>query len=148
VAIEEDVQPGRGHSDIADGSLRAGFEFLRDQPVPTCLPTPTAMCLHGRFRVEASWETADAHGTAGVVKLSEESGYLWFFDPSNVEVGVKMIDACTYNQRWWVFASGTTDVRVVLTVTDTLRGPQVSYVSPRGKPFAPVLDTGALATCQ
>ena len=147
VPLSEDVQPGVGHSDIPSASMREGLSFLRDQPVPSCLPTPTAMCLHGRFRVEASWETGAAQGSAGVVKLTADSGYLWFFAPTNVEVSVKVLDACSYNDRWWVFAAGTTDVRVVLTVTDTLRGRQATYVSPRGTAFRPVLDTGALPTC-
>ena len=148
VPQQAEIAPGKGHSDIDPQSLRDGFAFLLGQPVPLCAPGPTTLCLRGgRFRVEASWETAEAHGNAGVVRLTDQSGYLWFFDPQNVEVSLKLIDACPLNQRWWVYAAGTTDVRVVLTVSDLLRGQEVSYVNARGTPFPPVLDSGAFATC-
>jgi len=81
------------------------------------------------------------------VQLTHESGYLWFFDAANVEIDVKLLNGCGLNQRYWVFAAGTTDVGVTLTVTDTLRGTANTYTHARGTPFPPVLDTGAFATC-
>jgi predicted esterase len=147
VANDLDLVVGLGHQVPPDANLVAGFGFLLGQPLPSCVPSPTALCLRGRFRVEATWETATVQGTARVVQLTDESGYLWFFDAKNVEVSVKVIDACTFNGRHWVFASGSTDVRVALTVTDTARGGQVSYLNPRGQPFQPILDTSAFATC-
>jgi phospholipase/carboxylesterase len=142
-----EIVSGLRHQVPSDESLRTGFRFLLDQPLPTCLPSPTALCLRDRFRVEATWETATGHGDAGVVQLSHESGYLWFFAAANAEVDVKVLDGCGLNQRYWVFAAGTTDVGVALTVTDTASGQSARYVRPRGVPFQPVLDTGALATC-
>ncbi|HXT20736.1 MAG TPA: hypothetical protein VN923_08310, partial [Thermoanaerobaculia bacterium] len=90
---------------------------------------------------------AAAQGQAGAVRLTDESGYFWFFDRENVEVSLKLLDGCGVNQRYWVFASGTTDVQVALTVTDLVAGRTASYFNPRGVSFAPVLDTSALATC-
>ncbi|HEV8632532.1 MAG TPA: alpha/beta fold hydrolase [Thermoanaerobaculia bacterium] len=148
VPQQAEIAPGKGHNDIGSQSLLDGFAFLLAQPVPPCAPGPTTLCLRGgRFRVEASWETTDGQGPAGVVRLTDESGYLWFFDPQNVEVTLKLIAACPFNQRWWVYAAGTTDVGVVLTVSDLVKGKQVSYVNPRGTAFQPVLDSGAFATC-
>jgi pimeloyl-ACP methyl ester carboxylesterase len=143
-----DVASGLGHSDLPTAALRDGFAFLLAQPVPPCAPSDTRLCLRGgRFAVEATWSTAAAQGRAGAVRLTDESGYFWFFDRENVELDVKLLDACGPYGRYWVFAAGTTDVEVVLTVTDLVRGQARSYSRPRGTPFAPVLDTAAFATC-
>ncbi|HEV8241475.1 MAG TPA: PHB depolymerase family esterase [Thermoanaerobaculia bacterium] len=147
VPVQSEIVPGLPHQVPPDDSLRAGFHFLLDQPRPTCVPSATAMCLRDRFRVEATWQSASAQGTAGVVQLTHESGYLWFFDAANAEVNLKLLDGCVPNGRYWVFAAGTTDVGVTLTVTDTVTGQAKSYFSPRGAPFQPILDTGAFATC-
>jgi hypothetical protein len=64
-----------------------------------------------------------------------------------VEVVVKVLDACTFNQKFWVFAGGLTDVQVTLKVTDTKTGAVKTYDNPRGAAFQPILDTSAFATC-
>jgi len=114
-----------------------------------CAPSATAMCLNdNRFKVEATFETRSGQtGQAKVVKLTEDTGYLWFFDSSNVEAVVKVLDACPINDRFWVFAGGLTDVRVDLRVTDTKEELLRTYANPLGVPFAPVQDTSAFATC-
>jgi hypothetical protein len=102
----------------------------------------------GRFKVEATWRTPQ--GKAGVgqaVPLTGDTGYFWFFDPANVEVTVKVIDACLLNHRYWVFASGLTNVRVDLRITDTVSGKTKTYTNPPGTSFLPIQDTGAFATC-
>ena len=147
VANELDLVGGLAHQVPPYANFKAGFAFLLGQPRPSCAPGATALCLRGRFRVSAKWQTAQSSGDAGVVQLTNESGYLWFFAPDNVEVGLKVVDACSFNQRYWMFASGTTDVGVELEVTDTLRGVTKHWVHPRGTPYAPVLDTDAFATC-
>jgi hypothetical protein len=115
-----------------------------------CLPDATTLCLNGaRFQVTANWRTND--GTTGrgqAVSLSDESGYFWFFGPENIEVVVKALNACTSPlPRYWVFAAGLTDVSVDLTVRDTKTGAVKTYNNPLGRPFQPVQDTGAFATC-
>lgn len=119
------------------------------EPVPTCQASATALCLgNGRFRVEATFQAAgQPEGQARVIKLTDETGYFWFFNASNVEVVVKVLNACAINNRFWVFAGGLTNVRTVITVTDTKTGTQKTYVNPQGTPFQPIQDTSALATC-
>ncbi|MFL6192716.1 MAG: fibronectin type III domain-containing protein, partial [Thermoanaerobaculia bacterium] len=92
----------------------------------SCVESPTAICLNqGRFRVEASYRTSQGQsGQAHAVQLVEDSGYLWFFNPNNIEVVVKVLNACTVNNRYWIFAGGLTDVEVQLIVTDTQTGVQ------------------------
>jgi CSLREA domain-containing protein len=117
-----------------------------------CVPGGVQLCLVGnRFRVRADWETAAgvpvSSGTASAVQLTRDSGYFWFFGPDNVELTVKVLDACSIFHRYWVFASGITDVKVTLTVVDTVTQQTKTYNNPLGHPFTPILDTNAFATC-
>ena len=113
-----------------------------------CVAGGKALCLSaGRFRITGTWATDQGTGPAHTVTLTADSGYLWFFSPDNVEVTIKVLDACSFNQRFWVFASGITNVRVDLTVTDTKTGTVKTYTNPINHPFAPILDTSAFATC-
>jgi hypothetical protein len=57
------------------------------------------------------------------------------------------LNACTLNSRFWVFAGGLTNVRVVMTVTDTQTGTVKTYTNPQGVAFQPIQDTSAFATC-
>ena len=63
----------------------------------------------------------------------------------NIELVVKVHDACGLFDKWWVFAGGLTDVHVLLTVTDTgPGGSSKTYDNPLGVPFQPIQDTAAL----
>ena len=114
-----------------------------------CTPGPTQLCLsNGRFKVETSWRTRDGNTGAGqAVQLTSDTGYFWFFGPDNVEMILKVLDACTFNQRFWVFAGGLTDVEVLTTVTDTAKGTVKTYTNPLGTAFRPILDTDTFSTC-
>jgi len=115
----------------------------------SCVPSPTSLCLrNGRFRVQANWRDFEENsGTANVVRLTDETGYLWFFAETNVEVVVKILDACSFTNTFWVFAGGLTSVDVDLTITDMQTGFTKVYSNELGVPFAPIQDTGALPTC-
>ncbi|HVR95324.1 MAG TPA: vanadium-dependent haloperoxidase [Thermoanaerobaculia bacterium] len=112
-----------------------------------CAASSTALCLGGRFKVEARWRTANGSGAAQGASLGADSGYFWFFDEDNTELTVKVLNACAEYDRYWVFASGLTDVEVLLTVTDTQTGNNRQYFNPQGKAFAPVQDVQAFTTC-
>ena len=81
--------------------------------------------------------------------LTEDSGYFWFFGENNVEVTVKVLNACSLEgfNNFWVFAAGMTDVEVTLTVVDTQTGQIQTYGNEFGTPFQPILDTSAFSTC-
>jgi hypothetical protein len=125
------------------------FNFLTPVASPSvCTADATTLCLgDGRFRVQARWSTAAASGQAQVVSQEGDSGQLYFFDAGNTELTVKTLDGCSVNDRFWVFASGLTNVEVLVTVTDTQSGQVRQYFNPQGKAFAPVQDTIAFATC-
>jgi hypothetical protein len=116
--------------------------------IAACIPSATAMCLNGgRFKVEATFTNQGSTQSAKVVKLTDETGYFWFFSASNVEAVVKVINGCGLTNSFWVFAGGLTDVNVVLKVTDTKDGTFKTYTNPAGTAFRPIQDTQALATC-
>ncbi len=115
-----------------------------------CTSSSTALCLTGsRFRVEATWRTPDGQtGPAQAFQLTPDSGYFWFFNAANAELFVKVRDACVpAYDRFWFFAAGLTNVRVDITVTDTKTGESKPYTNPLNRPFAPIQDTDAFATC-
>jgi membrane-associated phospholipid phosphatase len=125
------------------------FSFLTPVAAPSvCTADATALCLNGgRFKVQAQWSTGTASGPARVVSQDGDSGQLYFFDPDNTELTIKVLNGCGVDDRYWVFASGLTNVEVVITVTDTHAGRVRQYFNPRGKAFAPVQDVSAFATC-
>ncbi len=111
-------------------------------------PEQALLLRNGRFRVEATWRLANGTSGPGIpVQLTSDTGYFWFFDPSNVEAVIKALDGCGLNNRYWVFAGGLTNVRVDIRVTDTLRGTVKTYTNPQGLAFQPIQDTSAFATC-
>ena len=114
-----------------------------------CAPSSTTICLsNNRFAVTAAYATGQASGNGTGTKLTADSGYFTFFSASNIEVVLKVLNACTLQPpRFWVFAAGLTNVEVTLTVTDTQTGAVKTYVNPRGTPYQPLQDTSAFSTC-
>jgi hypothetical protein len=118
-------------------------------PNPSCMEDANTLCLNaGRFKVTATYDGGNAGaGHAQVVPLTDDTGYLWFFDASNVEAVVKVLNGCDDDGYYWVFAGGLTDVKVVLNVTDTFTGAVRRYVNPQDTSFKPIQDTGAFPAC-
>jgi len=125
-------------------------DSLLTSSAPPPLPASSASLLlgDGRFRVEVAWSTPQGtSGTGQAVQLTEDTGYFWFFDPANVELLVKTLDACSFADRFWVFAGGLTNVEVEMEVTDTATGAMRRYGNRQGTAFVPILDTAAFTTC-
>ena len=117
---------------------------------PLCTPDSHTLCLDSsRFSVTADYQqTADGPSIqATAVTLTDATGYFWFFDSSNVELIVKVLDGCALNGHYWVFAAGLTNVGVHMVVTDMRTGTQHPYDNPVGTAFAPIQDTTAFSTC-
>jgi hypothetical protein len=135
--------PSSGPSATLDPVVR--FE----QP-STCVPNGSTLCLeHGRFRVRARWTTRQgAVGDGHAVSLTGDSGHFWFFDAANVEIVLKVKNACgaPFN-HYWFFAAGLTDVDTVIEVADTRTGRVLTYHNPQERPFPAVQDTDAFPTC-
>lgn len=120
-------------------------------PPPACVPTTTTLCLNdGRFRVETLWQTPGGETGAGRAELlTDDTGTFWFFSPDNIEVVVKVLNACELApfNNFWVFAGGLTDVEVLLRVTDTVSGEVQEFVNPQGSGFQPIRETEAFRVC-
>jgi hypothetical protein len=114
-----------------------------------CVANSTTLCLNnGRFRVTATFATNQGQSGNGMaVPETTDTGMFWFFSANNIEAIIKVVNGCTLNSRYWVFAGGLTDVQVVLTVVDTSNGTTRTYTNPQSTAFAPIQDTAAFATC-
>lgn len=116
-----------------------------------CQPSDTALCLTGdRFRVESSFhDHLGNDGLGHAVALSAESGTFWFFTSANVELIIKVVDACSlpHFHNFWVYVTGLTDVEVHLTVVDTWTQAVWERQTSVGEPFPSILDSQAFATC-
>ena len=154
VPWEDEIREGALHQEMYTSTTTRGFQFLVGKSYPgasaACEPGPNVLCLRdGRFRVEVTWRDFSARTGQGTVSScsAEGSGIFWFFDPSNWEILVKVLDGCALNQRYWVFLAGITNVEYTLTVTDTLTGATATYHNPLGTTAVGVNDTQALAVC-
>ena len=133
-----------------DGQFRITYPSVQQWLSPgnpaACVSGPTTLCLNGgRFRVTVFYATSEGASGPGMgVKLTGDSGYFWFFDAANIELVVKVLDACTLG-NFWVFAGGLTNVGVTLIVEDTQTGATQTYNNAIGTPFAPLQDTRAFS---
>ena len=109
-----------------------------------CAPGPTRLCLQGgRFAVTAVWKDFQGRtGTGTAVPLSGDTGYFWFFAPTNVEVVAKVLDGRALGGKFWFFYGALSNVEYTLTVTDTQTGAVKIYKNPSGQ-FGSVADTAA-----
>jgi len=115
-----------------------------------CVPSPTTLCLNeGRFKVEVNWRTpTNQVGPGTDLGLpSADSGLMWFFTLSNWEMLIKVLDGCSINNRFWVFAAATTDVEYDVTVTDSFTGFSKVYSNQQGNAAPAITDTEAFTTC-
>ena len=122
-------------------------EIAVAEVVLPCREDEHTLCLgNGRFKVQAAYLTHKREfGMANLQALTADTGYATFFDPDNIELIVKVLDAC-FLGSYWVFAAGLTDVAVEIMVTDTMTGDSRVYASRYG-PFALVRDLGSFLGC-
>lgn len=141
------VRASGGSGTASAYSNEAGATTLGN--VAPCVPNDETLCLNdSRFRVDAVWRTASDSGRGRAVPIpsAPDSGLVYFFNPANIELLVKVLDACIF-ERYWVFFAATTNVEFALTVTDTQTGKTRGYFNPLNRAAPPVQDTDAFATC-
>ncbi len=109
-----------------------------------CVASEKTLCLSNhRFKVETIWATSDKIDVGQAISRTADTGEFWFFSPTNIEMLVKVLDGCSLNGHFWVFAGGLTNVDVALIVTDTRSQVTKFYRNPQGTPFQPIQDTSA-----
>jgi hypothetical protein len=107
-------------------------------PIVGCLPLaadPTSLCLaSGHFTVSVQFTDprTGLAGAATAVPLTDDTGAFWFFDDSNLELMVKVLDGRTVNGKFWVFYGALSDVDYTITVTRPETGEVKTYHNPRG----------------
>ena len=151
------VGTGRSGSSVAapEGTRSAAVQFLvgASAHIDEVVVVPEGACSsesclnRGRFGVDVVWVVSPSQGRGHATSLTPDSSFFWFFNASNVELVVKVLDGCAINGHYWVFMAGLTNVQVEVTVTDFATGEQKTYFSQTGRAFQPIQDTEAFATC-
>jgi hypothetical protein len=129
------------------------FPFGTTCPAATfCTRSSTGACLlGGRFQVTAVYENdvtgsgaASVMGLGGTRLESNESVFYYFTDSSNFEMGIKVLDACSFTNTFWVFIGGLTNQGWDVNVLDTQTGNHKHYANALGVTTVTVTDTAAL----
>lgn len=140
----------------ADGRFSTTYPSISSYLNPSAPPAPctrnseTACLLSNRFEVKVSYRTGSGSGTARVMSFggqrteSDQSVFYYFFDAANFEMGVKVLNGCGINSRFWIFVSGLTNQEYTVTVRDTQTGAVKTYSNPMGTYPTTVGDTSAL----
>ena len=156
LTVEVEVLAGNDADDLPTAAMEAGLAFLASKSRGGlitqygCENGEETLCLtEGRFKVTVAWETAE--GVPGVGKVadlrSDGSGLFWFFNSKNWELLVKVLNACSINEHFWVFSAASTNLAYTLTVEDLLAQTSVVYTNPQGQAAPAINDTSALETC-
>ena len=141
------------------GGFFVGVNFtIAPTPVPTapCLRDSMRACLiGGRFAVEVEmWDFSGNFFQGmiqhydGVSSETDQSVAFYSFQEGNVEIDVKMVDACTSGfHSFFVFASGGTNAATRVTITDTFTGEVYIINNPAGRIFITTADSRGFLTC-
>ena len=101
-----------------------------------------------RFRASVVWDTGTAMGDGHLATLgTEDSAIFWFFDPSNWEMLIKVLDGCAVNGHFWVLAATTSDVGYRLRIEDLLTGEVRLFENSPGNPAPTLTETEAFSGC-
>ena len=118
----------------------------------SCTRVANSVCLNSsRFQVTVVYDNTATGAGVGKVLLfgstraeSDESGFYYFTDPSNFELGVKVLDACALTNTFWVFIGGLTNQGWSLNVLDTATGNVKFYGNTDGTVTVTTTDVTAL----
>jgi hypothetical protein len=129
---------------IFAGTAQGVFCAPLGQVAVACVSDSSTLCLNSqRFSASVVWRSpGGAAGKGQALAITDNTGAFWFFDPTNFELVVKVLDGRSVNGKYWVFYGSLTSVELTLTVTDTLTGAVKTYFNPQGQ-LASVADTSA-----
>lgn len=118
---------------------------------PTC-PNAQTLCIDDvagdkRFQITVSYTTSTTSGTGQPIDLKpvnvDLGGLFWFFNSSNPEMLIKVLNGCPVNNHFWVFYSAGTNVGFHVTVKDSKTGSQKMYSNALNNPAPPLQDVNA-----
>jgi hypothetical protein len=121
---------------LREGGSRFGTVFQKQITV-NAAPPASARSLGlnaGRFTVDVTWfdRLNRRAGYGRAVPSTDQTGFFWFFDASNVELVVKVLDGRDLTHAYWVFYGALSDVEYWVTVTDQRTGAVKRYHNPSG----------------
>ena len=97
-----------------------------------------------RYRVLVQLDSGEGERSARPAPArSPDTAIFWFFDRSNWEVTVKVLDGCALNGHVWVLISAATDVDHLVTVVSLETLETRVYPHPGGAAAPAVIDTQA-----
>lgn len=97
-----------------------------------CRPTVAPLTFEGNVKVSLCYQAPNGDmDDASAVYRSDNSGLLYFFEPDNAEVFVKVLDGCGINQHRWVYVAPLTDVAFNMYINDG-RNPTWTYFNKAG----------------
>lgn len=105
---------------------------------PACTADEQTVCLgQGRFSVRVDWavDAPSPESGAGIALpdlATDDTGFFWFFDESNVELAVKILDARVINQRFWFYWGALSDVEYQIHVYDHLTEQELTVDNVKG----------------
>jgi len=132
------------HEVYPTGASTWSVQFVREQrhsePPPidrggSNCPLERA-CLSNGFTVGVEHQDSLGrwHQAMRQANLSDDSAVFYFFEPSNAEVLVKVLNGCEINQNWWVFSAPATDVVYRVTVWPPDNGRGTRWTAARANP--------------
>lgn len=132
-----DLQPFKFVFFAADDGVTGRELWVADLPVDSgvCVPEETTLCLqNGRFRVSVQWQDFinDTEGVGRPIPATNESGHFWFFNGTNLELSVKVIDGREANGAFWFFYGALSDVAYQIEVEDLVTRVTKTYQNEQG----------------
>ena len=101
------------------------------------------LLVNGRFVLVVSYQGfIGGPARAFSCRMTNSAGYFFYFDRTNVEIPIKMLNACFGGNptSHWVFAAGLTNFAVEITAFDLFTGIRKTYVNSLGQTFNTQID--------
>ena len=125
------------------------FRVDAAEPAGICAPGPKTACLQdSRYEVTVDWQHPDGElNAARVVRAgTNDSGLFSFFDGDNWEMLVKVLNGCSINGHYWVYAASATDLGYTIRVTDTAAGETREFHNETGQTAWAVVEPEAFSS--
>ena len=101
------------------------------------------LLVNGRFVIAVTYQGyVGAPAYAYSCRMTNSAGYFFFFDSTNVEIPVKMLNACSGGNpaSHWFFGAGLTDFAVAIGTFDLFTGLSRTYTNSLGQVFNTKID--------
>lgn len=108
------------------------------------------LLVNGRFVIIVQYQGfVGSPSVAYSCRMTNSAGYFFFFDPSNIEVPIKVLNACAGGvpASHWVFAAGLTNFAIQISVVDLFTGIIKTYQNPLGNTFNTIIDQATPFPC-